>query len=95
MPELMNAAAEHRLTEYFDRISEVLGRPERRASFAVYAFGILDEGERKSLEPFAARARAIQIAQTPSINDCITSHSTRRGTIMRFASKQLATRWRR
>lgn len=54
----MNAAAEQRLQDYFDRIGEVLGRPERRASFAVYAFGILGEGERKSLEPIAARACA-------------------------------------
>jgi SRSO17 transposase len=58
MPELMNTAAEQRLQAYFDRIGEVLGRPERRASFAVYAFGILGDGERKSLEPIAARACA-------------------------------------
>lgn len=47
MPELMDAAAEQRLVDYFDRIGEVLGRPERRASFATYALGILGEGERK------------------------------------------------
>ena len=58
MPELMNTAAEQRLTDYFDRIGTVLGRPERRASFAVYALGVLGEGERKSLEPIAARACA-------------------------------------
>ena len=58
MPDLMNAAAEQRLQDYFDRIGGVLGRPERRASFAVYAFGILGDGERKSLEPIAARACA-------------------------------------
>src|SRR5690348_11465 len=58
MPELMDAAAEQRLLDYFDRIGEVLGRPERRASFATYALGILGEGERKSLEPIAARACA-------------------------------------
>lgn len=58
MSELMNAAAEQRLQDYFDRIGAVLGRPERRASFAVYAFGILGDGERKSLEPIAARACA-------------------------------------
>ena len=54
----MNAAAEQRLAVYFDRIGEVLERPERRASFAVYALGVLGEGERKSLEPIAARACA-------------------------------------
>lgn len=58
MPELMDAAVEKRLAAYFDRIGEVLGRPERRASFATYALGILGEGERKSLEPIAARACA-------------------------------------
>jgi SRSO17 transposase len=56
MPELMNVAGEERLVEYLDRIGGVLGRPERRASFAVYALGILGDGERKSLEPIAARA---------------------------------------
>jgi SRSO17 transposase len=58
MPELMDAAAEQRLVDYFDRIGGVLGRPERRASFATYALGILGEGERKSIEPIAARACA-------------------------------------
>src|SRR6185312_15865725 len=58
MPELMNAAAEQRLAAYFDRIGEVLGRPERRASFATYALGVLGDAERKSLEPIAARACA-------------------------------------
>jgi len=54
----MDRAAEERLQAYFDRIGAVLGRPERRASFAVYAMGILGDGERKSLEPIAARACA-------------------------------------
>ncbi len=58
MPELIDAAFEHRLKAYFDRIGEVLGRPERRASFATYALGILGDGERKSIEPIAARACA-------------------------------------
>ena len=54
----MNAAAAERLAAYFDRIGKVLWRPERRASFAIYALGILGDGERKSLEPIAARACA-------------------------------------
>jgi SRSO17 transposase len=58
MPNLMSAAAEQRLRAYFDRIGEIHGRPERRALFAIYAFGILGDGERKSLEPIAARACA-------------------------------------
>ncbi len=33
-----------------------LRRPEQRESFAIYAFGLLGDGERKSVEPIAARA---------------------------------------
>jgi SRSO17 transposase len=56
MRNLMDAAAERRLDEYFDRIGDVLGRKGRRESFAVYAMGLLGEGDRKSIEPIAARA---------------------------------------
>src|ERR1700744_3886034 len=58
MPSLMNAAAQHRLVSYFERIGDALGRKERRESFAVYALGIFGDGERKSIEPIAARACA-------------------------------------
>jgi SRSO17 transposase len=49
-------AATARVADYFARIGRHLSRPEQRASFATYAFGILGEGERKSVEPIAARA---------------------------------------
>ncbi len=49
---------ERRLKQYFDRIGLVLGNQERRASFATYAVGLLGDGERKSMEPIAARACA-------------------------------------
>src|SRR2546421_1147977 len=39
-----------------DHLGSLLGSDERRASFAIYALGILAEGERKSVEPIAARA---------------------------------------
>jgi SRSO17 transposase len=39
-----------------ETIGQQLQRSEQRASFAMYAFGILSEGERKSVEPMAARA---------------------------------------
>jgi len=54
----MDAASERRLERYFDRIGAVLGRKERRESFAIYAHGIMGDGERKSIEPIAARACA-------------------------------------
>jgi SRSO17 transposase len=58
MANLMNAAAERRLSEFFDRIGHVLGRKGRRESFALYAEGIFGDSERKSIEPIAARACA-------------------------------------
>jgi SRSO17 transposase len=45
-----------RMHEYFEkRIGQRLRRSEQRASFATYALGIVSEGERKSVEPIAAR----------------------------------------
>jgi SRSO17 transposase len=58
MPKVMDAASERRLVGYFDRMGAVLGRKERRESFAIYAHGIMGDGERKSIEPIAARACA-------------------------------------
>jgi len=58
MANLMNAAAQRRLSDYFDRIGALLGRKGRRESFAIYAEGVFGDGERKSIEPIAARACA-------------------------------------
>lgn len=58
MAKMMGAAAERRLVTFFDNIGAVLGRKERRESFAIYAHGILGDGDRKSIEPIAARACA-------------------------------------
>jgi SRSO17 transposase len=56
MSSFMNAAAMQRLERYFQQIGDVLGGESRRGSFALYAMGLLAEGERKSVEPIAARA---------------------------------------
>jgi SRSO17 transposase len=47
-----------RLEQYFERIGSHLKDRRKRESFAMYAFGILGDGERKSAEPIAARACA-------------------------------------
>jgi len=54
----MDEAATARVAGYFARIGEHLPWPGQRASFATYAYGILGEGDRKSVEPIAARAAA-------------------------------------
>ncbi|MCG8672844.1 MAG: IS701 family transposase [Pseudomonadales bacterium] len=45
-----------RLQEFFGRIDTHLKDKRKRESFAMYAYGILGDGERKSVEPIAARA---------------------------------------
>lgn len=54
----MGSDAQRRLGEFFAEIGEALGNKTRRASFATYAMGLLADGERKSIEPIAARACA-------------------------------------
>jgi SRSO17 transposase len=54
----MNADAVRRLEGYFDRIGQVLGRRERKEAFAIYAMGLMGDGERKSMEPIACRGCA-------------------------------------
>jgi len=54
----MDESAKHRLEIYFGKIGEKLGNDSRRESFAIYAMGILGDGDRKSVEPIAARACA-------------------------------------
>jgi SRSO17 transposase len=56
MRTFMDAGGVHRLEEYFRTLGDVLGNESRRASFAIYAMGLLGDGERKSIEPIAARA---------------------------------------
>jgi SRSO17 transposase len=54
----LDVDGERRLEQYFDRVGEQLGGGHQRASFAMYAMGLLSEAERKSIEPIAARAAA-------------------------------------
>jgi SRSO17 transposase len=44
------------LSTYLDGIGALLRDKRQRASFAMYALGLLSDGERKSMEPIAARA---------------------------------------
>jgi len=51
-------AAQQRLQDFFGQVGGVLGNDGRRAAFAIYALGLLGDGDRKSIEPIAARACA-------------------------------------
>jgi SRSO17 transposase len=55
----VDAGVERRADEFFmGRIGSVLRNKKRRASFAMYVTGLVGDGERKSVEPIAARACA-------------------------------------
>jgi SRSO17 transposase len=56
--ETSEIAAAARLEQYFGRLGVHLKDRRKKESFAMYAFGILGDGERKSAEPIAARACA-------------------------------------
>src|SRR5260370_21815558 len=58
MDTLLDIDGQRRLVEYLTQIGDVLHFVKRRASFAIYALGLLGDGERKSVEPIAARACA-------------------------------------
>lgn len=53
---MLTDAGEARLETFLEDLGDLLGDKRRKASFATYALGLLGEGERKSVEPIAARA---------------------------------------
>lgn len=64
------------LTEFLDEMITGMGRPERRSAMAHYVTGLLLDGERKSMEPMAARLvkdRAEAQAMRQRLQDCITT----------------------
>src|SRR5262249_51209796 len=56
MDYTMDADAQRRLDEYFSEIGVALRNKTRRASFAMYAMGLLADGGGKSIEAIPARA---------------------------------------
>ena len=52
----LTESTRRQLDTYFQGLGDLLGSNEQRANFALYALGLLSEGERKSVEPIAARA---------------------------------------
>ena len=52
----VHVATEQRLRSYLERIAGHLKDHRKRASFAIYAFGLLGDSERKSVGPIAAAA---------------------------------------
>jgi SRSO17 transposase len=58
MNAIEQAGAVEQWNAYLDGLGRMLRDKRQRESFALYALGLLSEGERKSMEPIAARACA-------------------------------------
>jgi SRSO17 transposase len=52
----IDSGTEKRMAEYLEGVAGILGNKRRKESFAMYAMGLMGDGERKSAEPIAARA---------------------------------------
>ena len=64
------------LTEFITDMTVDMGRPERRAAIGHYITGLLLDGERKSVQPMAARLvddPALADAMRQRLADCVTS----------------------
>jgi SRSO17 transposase len=68
MAYAVDEATVARVAEFLARVGSQVPRRAQRASFATYAFGILGEGARKSVEPIAARA-SVEPEQTARAHD--------------------------
>src|SRR5688572_3942328 len=60
--------SEQRLQEYLSRLTAVLGHADRKVRLVGYCTGLLLPGERKSVEPMAAR---LEPAQVPSLHQAL------------------------
>jgi len=95
MEYLLDRKGERRLAAYFHRIGEVLRTAPQRASFATYALGLMGDGERKSMEPMAARACPNPEGVNAAHERLTYSLGARNGPTVTCAARPRATRWRR
>src|SRR5690349_15926179 len=68
MNEPLPETGERRLQAYLARLAEVLGHADRRERVVGYCTGLLLPGERKSVEPMAAR---LDPARVPSLHQAL------------------------
>jgi hypothetical protein len=76
-----------RWAAYLDAIAGVLGHAGRAASAQAYCTGLLLPGERKSIEPMAARLAPPMCR--PNINRCTTWWHRRTGIMRRSWSQAI------
>lgn len=79
-----------RLNAYLDGLGAQLKDKRQRASFAMYALGLLSDGERKSMEPIAARA-AVAPERTHAVHERLVHFTASAawcdGPVRRYAAR--------
>ncbi len=63
------------LTTFLARLTEGMGRPERRAAMTQYVAGLLLDGKRKSIEPIAGRGGAHEVLSPVVTRDNTAAHA--------------------
>jgi SRSO17 transposase len=94
----LDGAAHARLGNYLSKIGAHLRDKRKRASFAMYAHGLLSDGERKSVEPIAARASGDPQLVRAYTERLLHFVGMRSGTTTLFVRSRRSTRsrpWRR
>jgi SRSO17 transposase len=70
------AGWEERFDDYVERLGDTLGHADRRGPLRAYATGLLLPGERKSVEPMAARVDPFRVgAAHPGVTHEISRRS--------------------
>jgi len=59
--DLTGSASESRFAEYVERLSAAVGHADRKAPLRAYCTGLILPGERKSIEPMAARVEPARV----------------------------------
>ena len=57
----MSGSLDVRFDAYIEKLSQVLGRAQRRGALQAYATGLLSDLERKSMEPIAALSNPLDV----------------------------------
>src|SRR5436853_6913461 len=92
------AGWEERFDDYVERLGDVLGHADRRAPLRAYTTGLLLPGERKSVEPMAARVHQARSGPgwwtTPACRRRASSRSGWPGSIAASSASGTTVRWR-
>ena len=87
------AGGEERFEEYLPRLGEAVGHADRQEPLRAYVTGLLLPGERKSVEPMAAKIDPRHVQCAPSVDASLRGERAV-GRAQGAARSRATTRWR-